>query len=167
VFEEPDRVPGSQELLVIAVIALLVLGPERLPDLARSAARALAKLRTYTAKASSELRGVADLGDIEREVMELRRELGRTRAELRRTMRETISPQPAPAPRPASSPALPWTAVPETMEVTDTASADLEPGLGPDRPDRPDLGPDLGPDRDRDVVSGEDDDVDDGRMGAS
>jgi len=84
-------VPGSQELLVIALVALFVLGPERLPAIARSAARGLAKLRNYGVTASKELRGVADLGDIEREVSELRRELARTRADLRRAMRETIA----------------------------------------------------------------------------
>jgi len=36
---------GTGELLVIAVIALVVLGPERLPGAARQAGRALAELR--------------------------------------------------------------------------------------------------------------------------
>jgi sec-independent protein translocase protein TatB len=84
-------VPGSQELLVIALVALFVLGPERLPALARSAARGLARLRNYGVAASKELRGVADLGEIEREVNDLRVELARTRADLRRAMRETIA----------------------------------------------------------------------------
>jgi len=87
-------VPGSQELLVIALVALFVLGPERLPEVARAAARLLARIRNYGVTASKELRGVADLGDlgnIEREVNELRRELERTRADLRRAMRETVA----------------------------------------------------------------------------
>ena len=92
--------PGSQELLVIALVALFVLGPERLPGLARSAARGLARLRNYGVTASKELRGVADLGEIEREITDLRNELARTRADLRRAMRETIaasSSSPSPA----------------------------------------------------------------------
>jgi sec-independent protein translocase protein TatB len=84
-------VPGSQELLVIALVALFVLGPERLPGLARSAARGLTRIRNYGVTASKELRGVADLGEIEREVGELRRELARTRSDLRRAMRETVA----------------------------------------------------------------------------
>lgn len=36
---------GTGELLVIAVIALVVLGPERLPSAARQAGRAIAELR--------------------------------------------------------------------------------------------------------------------------
>ncbi len=98
--------PGSQELLVIALVALFVLGPERLPALARSAARGLARLRNYGVTASKELRGVADLGEIEREVSDLRNELARTRADLRRAMRETIasSSPSASGSRPGSQP---------------------------------------------------------------
>ena len=95
--------PGSQELLVIALVALFVLGPERLPGLARSAAKGLVKLRNYGVTASKELRGVADLGDIEREVNDLRRELQRTRADLRRAMRETVASSPSPSPSPSAS----------------------------------------------------------------
>lgn len=84
--------PGPQELLLVAVVALFVLGPERLPEAARAAARALRRLRTYSLSATRDLRGIADLGDIEREVQELRRELGRTKADLRRAVRDTIRP---------------------------------------------------------------------------
>jgi len=84
-------VPGPQELAVIALVALFVLGPERLPVAARWAARGLAKLRNFSVSASRELRGVADLGDIEREVHDLRRELARTRAEMRRALRQTMA----------------------------------------------------------------------------
>ena len=42
---------GVEELVVIFVIALFVLGPERLPSLARDVGRAMAELR----KASDEL----------------------------------------------------------------------------------------------------------------
>jgi sec-independent protein translocase protein TatB len=85
-------VPGPQELLLIAIVALFVLGPERLPEAARGAAKALRRLRTYGVNATRDLRGIADLGDIEREVQELRRELGRTRTELRQALRDTVRP---------------------------------------------------------------------------
>jgi sec-independent protein translocase protein TatB len=88
------RVPGMQELVVIALVALFVLGPERLPEVMRAGGRLLTRVRNYGVTASKEFRGVADLSglsSIEQEVMELRRELDRTRADLRRAMRETIS----------------------------------------------------------------------------
>lgn len=86
--------PGLQELVVITIVALVVLGPERLPEVMRAGGRLLGKVRAYGVTASKELRGVADLGglgDIEQEVGELRRELERTRADLRRAMRETLA----------------------------------------------------------------------------
>ena len=43
---------GMPELLVILVVALLVLGPKRLPEVARSLGRGMAEFR----RASSELR---------------------------------------------------------------------------------------------------------------
>jgi len=48
---------GFQELIVILVIALLVFGPKRLPELARSLGRGLAEFR----RASSELRQHLDI----------------------------------------------------------------------------------------------------------
>ena len=48
---------SPEKMLVIAVLALLVLGPNRLPTAARSAGRALAQLRRLSADMQSELRG--------------------------------------------------------------------------------------------------------------
>jgi TatA/E family protein of Tat protein translocase len=50
---------GAQELLVIAVIALLVFGPKRLPELARSLGRGMAEFR----RASSDLRRSLSVDD--------------------------------------------------------------------------------------------------------
>ena len=45
---------GFWELLVIAVVSLLVAGPERLPGLVRDAGRWAAKLRRYVTQAKYE-----------------------------------------------------------------------------------------------------------------
>jgi len=134
-------VPGSQELLVIALVALFVLGPERLPELARAAARGLTKVRNYGVTASKELRGVADLGDIEREVSELRRELARTRADLRRAMRETVAASSSPA-SPASPAALASPSSPPvgTGAAVSGPTASAQPA-GDERPPDPEGGP--------------------------
>ncbi len=47
---------GLQELLVILVVALLVVGPKRLPEVARALARAMRELR----RAQDELRSTVE-----------------------------------------------------------------------------------------------------------
>ena len=47
---------GPTELIVILGIALLVLGPKRLPELARSLGRGLAEFRRATSEVTEEFR---------------------------------------------------------------------------------------------------------------
>ncbi|MGO9661146.1 MAG: twin-arginine translocase TatA/TatE family subunit, partial [Acidimicrobiales bacterium] len=49
---DPDK------LVVLFVIALLVLGPKRLPEVARTAGRWMAEIRKYTSAIQGELHGV-------------------------------------------------------------------------------------------------------------
>lgn len=46
---------GVPELLVILVVALLVLGPQRLPEVAKALGKALAEFRRATSDLSEEL----------------------------------------------------------------------------------------------------------------
>lgn len=62
---------GFPELVLLAVVALLVFGPERLPELARNAGRALAKFRSETSRSVDELKKAADLQDLDRELRAL------------------------------------------------------------------------------------------------
>ena len=58
---------GLAELAVIAVVAMIALGPDRLPDLARQAARFLHKARLMATSARDELRSELgpDYADLE------------------------------------------------------------------------------------------------------
>ncbi len=47
---------GLPELLVIMVVALIVLGPKRLPEVAQALGKALAELRKATSGVTEELR---------------------------------------------------------------------------------------------------------------
>ena len=47
---------GLPELMVILVLALIVLGPQRLPEIARALGRAIAGLKQATDEAQSHLR---------------------------------------------------------------------------------------------------------------
>lgn len=60
--------PGVQELLVIGVVALLVVGPERLPSLARDAGRLMARLRHESSRVTTELREAAGIDAINDEL---------------------------------------------------------------------------------------------------
>lgn len=47
---------GAPEILVVLLVALIVLGPKRLPEAARQAGRALAEFRRITSGFQEELR---------------------------------------------------------------------------------------------------------------
>jgi len=90
---------GMPELIVILVIALIVLGPKRLPELARSLGKSLNEFR----RASSDLR---------REFLDVQEE-ARVDPSPRAGEVPKETPAPAPAgPQPAASPAAPPAANP-------------------------------------------------------
>lgn len=76
--------PGPQELLLIAVVALLVFGPNRLPEVARNAAKVINRIRAETTKSVDELKRAAELEGLDREWKDVSAELRGTRDELRR-----------------------------------------------------------------------------------
>lgn len=47
---------GPAEILVVLVVALIVLGPNRLPDAARSVGKAMSELRRVTSGVQAEVR---------------------------------------------------------------------------------------------------------------
>jgi sec-independent protein translocase protein TatB len=54
---------GGGELLVIMLIALIVLGPQRLPDAARQIGKAMADLRRLSTGFQNEVRSALDTAD--------------------------------------------------------------------------------------------------------
>lgn len=66
---------GLPELLVIAVVALLVFGPDRLPELAQQAGRFIARFREETSRSVAELKKAAEIEDLDRELRSMREEL--------------------------------------------------------------------------------------------
>jgi Tat protein translocase TatB subunit len=98
---------GIPELLVIMVVALIVLGPKRLPEVAQALGKALAEFRRATSDLSEEL--TSTRSTLEEEVRLAERQA--------RTMRP---PDPAPAAPLAShdAPAAPEKKEPSPGEPT-------------------------------------------------
>lgn len=91
---------GLQEMLVVAVVALLVLGPDRLPEAARRLARFIGRFRAEASKAIDELRQAADVADLEREVKAIRGDLAGVRDQVRGTVAGVLDDDARPGARP-------------------------------------------------------------------
>jgi sec-independent protein translocase protein TatB len=59
---------GMPELLLILVVALIVLGPKRLPELARSLGKGLAEFKKSTEELKENLNIGEDLKDIQKDL---------------------------------------------------------------------------------------------------
>jgi sec-independent protein translocase protein TatB len=64
--------PGFWELVALAVLALMIFGPDKLPELARGAGKMIVHLRREASSTLSELREAAELDDLRSVADELR-----------------------------------------------------------------------------------------------
>lgn len=120
------------ELAVILVVALIVLGPRRLPEVARALGKGLAEFRRVTGEVNKELESARSL--IEQEAREheaLRRKAQRTRTEAAKpgvttgTVPADAPPSPgAEAAPPATAPSAPQGAIPAQSGKPDAQSDD-------------------------------------------
>lgn len=65
---------GMQEIIIILVVALIIIGPKKLPDLARAMGRAMGEFR----KAADDLKDNLDINGMKEEKEKLLRELTQT-----------------------------------------------------------------------------------------
>lgn len=142
---------GFSELLVVAVVALVVLGPQRLPKAARFAGLWVRKARAqwYSVKSEFEREMAAEdlkrsIGDPARDlrsdVEDIRRELDETSASTASALREAEAftrddppPALAPAPKPGPDPAPEQSRTDD--DASDTGDAPTQPSLLPPRRD--------------------------------
>ncbi len=52
---------GPMELAVIALVALVVLGPQRLPDAMRQAGKAVSEVRRWSSEVQTQVRSAIDV----------------------------------------------------------------------------------------------------------
>ena len=62
---------GMPELIMVFVIALIVIGPKKLPDLARALGRGIAEFK----KATNEVKANLEIGEVEEELRGMEEEL--------------------------------------------------------------------------------------------
>jgi len=89
---------GMPELILIAVVALIVLGPKKLPDLAKSLGRAVREFQ----KATTELK---ETFQVDSEISEAKKAFNEFHSEVNKTIQSEIEGpvKPAAAEPPASS----------------------------------------------------------------
>jgi sec-independent protein translocase protein TatB len=111
---------GFSELLVIAVVALLVIGPERLPKVARTAGHLFGRLQRYVNDVKSDIQRELELDElkklrsqfedaarsVEQSVNEVGREINAATDDLNRSIagdgQASLSPPPAALPEGAT-----------------------------------------------------------------
>ena len=88
---------GMPELLVIAVIALLVVGPKKLPDIAKALGKGLSEFRKVTEEATDTIKETLKTDEIKKDMDGLKDSL---LSATREEKKDGSDPSPAP---PASS----------------------------------------------------------------
>lgn len=79
---------GFSELLLFGVIALIVLGPEKLPQAARTAGQWYAKIRRTVSTLQSEIEAELDLAETRQLMQKELAKIRQTEADMRREMAE-------------------------------------------------------------------------------
>ena len=81
---------GFAEILVVLVVAMLVLGPDKLPYYARNAGKALQSFRKALNETTEEVRETLD--DTAGDIMEPVKELQNIQKDVTSTLNETFDP---------------------------------------------------------------------------
>ncbi|EFL51317.1 twin-arginine translocation protein, TatB subunit [Solidesulfovibrio fructosivorans JJ]] len=87
---------GSTELVVILIVALIVIGPSKLPDLMRTLGKGMAEFRRMSSDVKSTFEAEVDRAEREQRQSEARKELEKPAAEAAETTAaEAKSAEPA------------------------------------------------------------------------
>lgn len=82
---------GLSELMIIAVVALIVIGPERLPKVARTAGLLLGRLQRYVSDVKSDINREIQLDELKKMQQEMTDQVTNLQASVTHEMREVES----------------------------------------------------------------------------
>jgi sec-independent protein translocase protein TatB len=119
------------ELILIAVVALVVIGPERLPKVARTAGVLLGRLQRYVAEVKADISRemeLEELSKLQTEVHDAARSVEQSVSAHMREAEEEVNKVTAEARSALSEPALSET---PPASVAEPASATVPPVVGP------------------------------------
>jgi len=128
---------GLSELMVLAAVALVVIGPERLPKVARTAGLLLGRLQRYVTDVKADINREIQLDELKKlqqdmtdQVTNLEASVTHEMREVESSMNNAIAPLTAdaavsPAPTPEAAPAAAAQTAP-TLEPTPVATEALK-----------------------------------------
>jgi sec-independent protein translocase protein TatB len=122
---------GLSELMVIAVVALVVIGPERLPKVARTAGLLLGRLQRYVSDVKSDINREIQLDELKKMQREMTDQVTSLQASVTHEMREVessvnkaieplaadVAVSPAPTPDAAPADGAPVASMPAPVPV--------------------------------------------------
>jgi len=79
---------GLSELMIIAVVALVVIGPERLPKVARTAGLLLGRLQRYVSDVKADINREIQLDELKTMQQEITDQVGSLKSSVTHEMRE-------------------------------------------------------------------------------
>jgi len=119
---------GFSELIVIAIVLLIVVGPERLPGVARTAGHLLGRMQRYISDVKADIRREVQLDELKKlqqQARELEKSLNEGIGKIQSDVQEALS-------LPESGEALPQEA--DAAASVDSGAQELQPGPEADAP---------------------------------
>ncbi len=77
---------GFSEILICAVLALIILGPERLPVVARQCGRMMGRIRQYTSSLTAELERETKPGLFQQHVLDVAKAVKQEAQDFKQTV---------------------------------------------------------------------------------
>lgn len=115
---------GTTELLVILVVALIVLGPSKLPELMRSLGKGMAEFKRMSTDVKRTLDAEVERAEMEDRKAEVKKQMFPDKPDT--TTPDTAAAQ-APAAEPAAQPAAPSAAAETSAAAAEPAQPEAAP----------------------------------------